>query len=101
MAQFLPTWQHAATLVGIFVAYGLLRAIYRVTFHPLAKFPGPRLAALTYKYEFYYDGIQNGQYTNQISRLHAEYGTHTALRLEEAPDLELIPIHRTNHSHQP
>ncbi|KAL8832932.1 MAG: hypothetical protein Q9170_004660, partial [Blastenia crenularia] len=48
--------------------------IYRLYFHPLAKFPGPRLAAATYLYEGYYDVVKRGKYTFKIRDLHAEYG---------------------------
>jgi hypothetical protein len=69
-----PTWQNALSILILWVAYHVLRALYRVTFHPLAAFPGPWLAALSYKYEFYFDGVQGGQYTNEISRMHEQYG---------------------------
>ena len=37
------------TLVGVVgVAYLLLRAIYRVTLHPLVAFPGPKLRAISH-----------------------------------------------------
>ncbi|KAL9121742.1 MAG: hypothetical protein Q9187_001696 [Circinaria calcarea] len=48
--------------------------LYRLLLSPLAKFPGPRLAALTSWYEFYYDVVQPGQYVFKIRDLHAEYG---------------------------
>ncbi|CEL07565.1 Putative Cytochrome P450 [Aspergillus calidoustus] len=49
-------------------------AIRRLYFHPLAHIPGPRLAALTWWYEFYYDAIQPGQYIFKIQELHKQYG---------------------------
>ena len=42
--------------------------------HPLAKFPGPKLAAVTRYYEAYYDIIKNGQYTFRIAEMHKRYG---------------------------
>lgn len=54
--------------------YLLSLAIYRLYFHPLAKFPGPRIAALTVWYEFYFDGIKQGRYTFEIKRMHEKYG---------------------------
>ena len=47
-----------------FAVFWVLRAFYRLSpFHPLAKIPGPRLAALTTWYEFYWNVIQDGQFT--------------------------------------
>ncbi|KAL4981899.1 cytochrome P450 [Aspergillus falconensis] len=49
-------------------------AIRRLYFHPLAHIPGPRLAALTWWYEFYFDVVRPGQYVFKIQELHKQYG---------------------------
>ena len=48
--------------------------VYRLYLHPLAAFPGPRLAAITQWYEFYWNVIQPGQFTFHIQDLHKVYG---------------------------
>lgn len=64
-----------ATPVIVLLAISLVyQAIYRVFFHSLAKVPGPRLAALTHLYEFYFDAILQGQYAFKIDALHDQYG---------------------------
>lgn len=63
-----------AILGGSFVIYNLLLIVYRLFFHPLAKFPGPKLAAASYWYEFYYDAVQPGKYIWKIKELHQIYG---------------------------
>lgn len=63
----------ASSLAALFT-YLVGLAIFRVYFSPLAKFPGPKLAAITYWYEFYYDWWLNGQYIFKIERLHRKYG---------------------------
>lgn len=61
---------------GCVAVYLLVLAIYRLYLTPSAKFPGPRLAALCYWYEFYYDvWPHEGQYTWKIRELHEKYGT--------------------------
>lgn len=64
----------ATAIAGLVAAYCLFGVIYRLYFHPLAKFPGPKLAAATLWYEFFYDCIRFGQYTFQIGRMHEKYG---------------------------
>ncbi|EED18501.1 cytochrome P450, putative [Talaromyces stipitatus ATCC 10500] len=56
------------------LAYLVFGAIYRLCFHPLSRFPGPRLAGLTKWYEFYYDVVNPGQFIWQIERMHEKYG---------------------------
>ncbi|KAF4462954.1 cytochrome P450 [Fusarium albosuccineum] len=65
------SWKSIATFITIYVVD---LALYRLTFHRLARFPGPRLAAATRYYEGYYDVWKGGQYTFKIGRLHKEYG---------------------------
>ena len=56
-------------LVGLIVL-----AVYRSFLHPLARFPGPKLAALTRGYEAYYDVWRGGKYIFKIEELHQEHG---------------------------
>lgn len=70
----LLTLQNALLLGCVYLLYGLGLGIYRLYFDPLAKFPGPKLAALTLWYEFYYDVVKRGRYTFEIAELHKRYG---------------------------
>jgi hypothetical protein len=63
-----------ATAATAYTAYILGLVLYRLYFSPLAKFPGPKLAACTAWYEFYYDAIRHGKYTFEIARMHKQYG---------------------------
>lgn len=59
--------------------WGIGLVIYRFHFHPLAKFPGPKLAIATYWYEFYFDVIRGAKYTWKLYELHDQYGTKDIL----------------------
>lgn len=61
----------AAGVVSLTVAI-LVKAIYRVYFHPLAHIPGPLLAKLSSAYAYYYNF--NARYYLQIQKLHEQYG---------------------------
>jgi hypothetical protein len=69
-------------LLLFFAAFGvylLLLVIQRLFLSPIAKFPGPKLAALTRWYEFYYEVVLRGQFTFHISELHKKYGESITL----------------------
>lgn len=70
MDTMLPI-QIVAIVVACYTLYG---AIHRLYFSPVASFPGPKLAALTFWYEIYYDIIKHGRYTWKIMELHKHYG---------------------------
>jgi hypothetical protein len=68
-------WKPTVVLpLTLLIGYIVLIATYRLYFHPLAKFPGPKLAALTKWYEFYYDVVRKGQFTFKTQALHQQYG---------------------------
>jgi len=48
--------------------------IYRLYFHPLAQFPGPKLAAVTSWHEFYWNAVKDGQATHKRKEWHEKYG---------------------------
>ncbi|MCJ1457978.1 hypothetical protein MMC28_008347 [Mycoblastus sanguinarius] len=56
------------------LAYYFSLAVYRLFFSPLAKFPGPKIAALTLWYEYYYDVVKRGRYSWKIKEMHEKYG---------------------------
>ncbi|QSZ30614.1 hypothetical protein DSL72_000171 [Monilinia vaccinii-corymbosi] len=60
-------------IIGIATyAFGLV--LYRLFFAPLSGFPGPKFAAATGWYEFYYDYWLNGKYIFKIEEMHKKYG---------------------------
>ena len=68
----------ALVLAGslVFLSYILCLVYYRVFLHPLCRFPGPKLAAATLWYEFYYDVVLGGRYIFEIERMHERYGAY-------------------------
>lgn len=65
-----------AILFGIWFAYRVAIALYNISpLHPLYRFPGPKLAAMGFFYEGYYDWILVGRYGHEIRRMHEVYGT--------------------------
>ena len=65
-----------AVTVLLFSIPGYIAAIvvYRLWLCPVAKFPGPWLAKVTFWYEGWYDIVRQGRYTWKIMELHEKYG---------------------------
>lgn len=77
------TWRavkpFAVSLIfGGVLLYFVLQALYRVYLHPLRKIPGPKLAAASYLYEFYWDVYKGGLFLFQIQKMHERYGDSPA-----------------------
>ena len=71
----MPSWTNL--LIGVVtlqLAYSIYTVIKRIFLSPLRHIPGPKLAALTSWYEFYFDAIQQGKFVWKIKELHSEYG---------------------------
>ncbi|KIK53192.1 hypothetical protein GYMLUDRAFT_179261 [Collybiopsis luxurians FD-317 M1] len=62
------------TLLYAAACYLGLLALYRLFLHPLRKYPGPLLAALTEGYEVYYNIVQGGGLVHELIKLHEIYG---------------------------
>lgn len=66
----------AAAFISV-IAYAVGLVIYRLYFSPIAKFPGPKLAAATHWYQAYYDLLaerHGGKFLFEIKRMHDKYG---------------------------
>ena len=64
-------------LIGLaitFVAIEFGRAIYNVTFHPLAKFPGPFWAGVTPWWKTYEEVWKGNSLFHRLVDIHAQYG---------------------------
>ena len=67
-----------ATLTDAIIVLLFLQVLWttidRLYLSPLAAIPGPKLAALTWWYECFYDVIRPGRYAFKIKELHGHYG---------------------------
>ncbi|KAJ5757735.1 uncharacterized protein N7511_006429 [Penicillium nucicola] len=66
--------EYTGTVVASLIGLLALNIVYNLYFHPLSKFPGPKIAAASFFYEFYYDVIKSGMYIWEIERMHEIYG---------------------------
>lgn len=75
---YIPTSLNGKIVTGfaaLAILYSVGLAFYRLFLSPLAAFPGPKLAALTGFYEFYYDFFKEGKYVFEIQKMHQQYGS--------------------------
>jgi cytochrome P450 len=78
------TTMNVLRLLGLCLAYKLALGLYNISpLHPLFRFPGPRLAAMSFIYELYYDLILVGRYSHEIKRMHERYGPIVRINPEE------------------
>ncbi|OAP57865.1 hypothetical protein AYL99_08603 [Fonsecaea erecta] len=69
-----PVLVYIGWAVGLLFSFIIVRAVYRITLHPLAKFPGPKLAGMTSLYQAWYDLRASTSYIKQFHGLHERYG---------------------------
>lgn len=66
---------HPVGLLVVWFIYQIARGLYNVSpLHPLSHVPGPKLAAMSLLYEFWFDMIRGGTYTQRIKEMHRVYG---------------------------
>ena len=89
-ASLLP---YVAAALTVFLS---AKIVYRLKLHPLAAFPGPRLAAVTSMYGGFYDlSFSSSSYVKELPALHAKYGQST---IRVFLDLFFSDEDRTNYS---
>jgi cytochrome P450 len=54
-----------------FIIYSI---VYRLYLSPIAHIPGPKIAALTWWYEYYHDVVHYGKYIWKVQEFHQQYG---------------------------
>lgn len=69
-----PSLQNLALGGSILLVYVLGLYVHRAFYDSLSHIPGPKLAAATLWYEFYYDVIKKGRYVWEIGKMHEKYG---------------------------
>ncbi|KAG7088781.1 hypothetical protein E1B28_012747 [Marasmius oreades] len=60
--------------ISLLLAQVVTSVFYRLFFHPLRRFPGPWLAAITKYYRGYYELFCDGGWLDQLQVLHEQYG---------------------------
>lgn len=60
--------------IGLYLLKATGTIIYRLTLHPLARFPGPFLCRIGYFQQTYYEAILNGKFLERLPEYHRTYG---------------------------
>ncbi|TGO83795.1 hypothetical protein BPOR_0592g00050 [Botrytis porri] len=88
----IPLLLQIITIAVILTSLGC--AFKRLYFHPLSKIPGPRLAAATSWYEFYYNAIRDGIYSRSFEQMHTDYSSYLAKwHLSDSAVIRIAPNH--------
>ena len=66
-------------ILALSVITATVLVLYRLCLSPLASIPGPKFAAATRWYEFYYDCVLPGKFFLEIERMHKSYGLPSLL----------------------
>ncbi|KAL8813212.1 MAG: hypothetical protein Q9200_000441 [Gallowayella weberi] len=83
-SAFGTKWITPLSFIIIYCGFYALRIVYRIYFHPLAKYPGSRLAAASTEwYEWYWNIHKPGQLLFEIERLHEQYGPVVRIGVHE------------------
>lgn len=80
-------------LLSLPVLYYVAVIIYRLYLHPLRSIPGPRLAAATGWYDFYYDVYLKGEILFKLKELHETYGPVVRISPREVHVTDLSLYH--------
>lgn len=67
-------WTTLVIGVSLCFLYNVGLVIYRLYFHPLRNFPGPKLNAATLWVDFYYEVVLKGQMLFKLKEWHDQYG---------------------------
>ncbi|KAL7787160.1 cytochrome P450 [Trichoderma ceciliae] len=70
----ISAFQSICLVAVVVLFYTFCLGLYRLTLSPLSRIPGPKLAALTYWYETYYEICKGGQYFRVVDEMHKQYG---------------------------
>lgn len=62
-----------------YLLYSIGHAIYCLTLHPLARFPGPFLCRFSFLQQCYYEAFLNGKFVEMIPEYHRVYGKAPSL----------------------
>jgi len=62
---------YSAVLIPSWILYVV---VHRLFFHPLARIPGPKLAAFTFLYQTYFSFKDGSRFYKQVGLLHKKYG---------------------------
>ena len=62
------------TVIAATLIWSLYSALYNVYFHPLTRFPGPKLAAASKYWLFYQEFVRGISLSDIRDDLHAQYG---------------------------
>ena len=90
-----PSLQNLALGGSILLVYVLGLYVYRAFYDSLSHIPGPKLAAATLWYEFYYDVIKKGRYAWEIGKMHEKYGGSsrvTQCNLNDSHEVRAISV---------
>ena len=61
-------------LVALVLTWSICSAFYNVYLHPLARFPGPKLAAASKYWLFYQEFVKGESLSYVRDKLHTQYG---------------------------